>query len=76
MAKHRAFDWSSFWYLALAEPLGLWIKCPDPARTKSLLNTAKRATNDPHLSDLQLRTDPSDVAHGLWIVNPNGVPND
>lgn len=62
----------SFWFAALAEPLGIYITSPDPILAKSRFYTARNnhrtSTGDTSLDHLQIRTAPDDVAHGLWIV--------
>ena len=55
-------------YSALAEPVGLFITSTDLPRLRASLHNAKRATNDPALDVLTIRTSPKDPTGELWIV--------
>jgi hypothetical protein len=70
---------ASFWYAALAEPLGIWLRTPSPTRLKSSLYAVRARMKDPRLASLQVRTPPPGSIPGLdptthlWIVNPEGA---
>lgn len=59
---------TAFWYNALHEPLGLWIKTTDPNKLKSLLYTARQRSGDPVLMSLAIRTSPMDPKGEIWII--------
>lgn len=72
-------DWLSFWYQALASPLGVSLAVSDIDHAKQALYRARAAANDPQLSKLQLRVSPVLPKEELWIVktfpkedSPNG----
>lgn len=66
-------DMSTFWYTALNEPLGVWLKTPDVVQLKNHLYSARtklQAQGDRSLDHLQVRTSPQDPEGTLWIANP------
>lgn len=73
-------EWVSFWHMALAEPLGIYLISPDPINLKSSLYAARARARDPALSHLQIRTAPPALddpnypglgpRNALWIINP------
>lgn len=63
----------NFWDMALAEPLGIWLRTPDPIRAKEHLYNARALAQRSGIrayDDLQIRTSPSSPRDELWIVNP------
>lgn len=64
---------ADLWYLALNEPLGLWLRTPNPHRLKYALYAARAQCGDPALDKLQVRTNPANMVDELWIVNAGGA---
>lgn len=65
-----------FLYAAAAEPLGIYLLCPDPNLLRMRLSGVRNQHGDPLLAKLQFRVaPPGDVigcgpADALWVVNP------
>lgn len=64
---------SDLLYLALNEPLGLWLRTPNPHRLKYALYAARAQCGDPALDKLQVRTNPANQFDELWLVNASGA---
>lgn len=57
-----------FWYLALAEPIGLLLEVNDPQRAKQALYQARARVQDPALAELQVRSWSPSEAHLPQLV--------
>lgn len=64
---------SDLLYLALNEPLGLWLRTSNPHRLKYALYAARAQCGDPALDKLQVRTNPANMVDELWVVNARGA---
>lgn len=53
-------------YEALAEPIGLVLNAPDPARARQQLYAARKRMSDPDLAVLQIRM--SSFAEGNLVI--------
>lgn len=60
---------TEFWYLALAEPIGLLLQVSDPSRAKQALYQARAKVQDQKLDGLQIRQWPEAGPGGLVIVH-------
>ena len=63
----------ALWLEALNEPLGIYIRTPDPPLLVKRLYLARDRCDvgvKPLIAHLQLRTSPRDPKGELWIVNP------
>jgi len=61
------------WSLALNQPLGLYLRTPDPHRLKNHLYAARAKAPlhlKPQFDRIQLRTSPMRPTEELWLVNP------
>ena len=68
--------WIDFWYLALAEPLGLRLKVADKKQASNLLYMSRASApfdQRQAIAHLQLRSCPTDPHGEVWLVNP-GAP--
>lgn len=61
-------DLLQFWAAALSNPLGVWIKTPDPSRLKSMLYGARAKEGGPEHAHLQIRTSVTDPRGEIWII--------
>lgn len=68
MSPSAAAPWLIYWYAALSERTGIWLRTLEPSRMTSRLYAARTAAHDPQLDALTIRTSPADPDHELWIV--------
>ena len=59
-------------YRARENPLGIWLKSPDPDRLKRILTYARQKTKDPELSSITIRISPARPKEEIWVVNLAG----
>ncbi len=64
---------SDLWFLANAQPLGLYLRVTDPPRAKALLYSARQrlpADLRARVAHLQIRTAPNSPSDTLWLMHP------
>ena len=58
----------SFWYAALAAKNGVVLSVTDTTDAKAVLYRVRKASEDPDLLGLQIRTSPDNPSEELWLV--------
>lgn len=61
-------EWLSFWYSALAASNGVVLSVTDVTQAKAKLYQVRKASGDPDLMALQIRTSPDNPDEELWLV--------
>jgi len=60
-------DVLSYWYQALASPLGIQVVCSDPDKIRARLYTARKEAKDFDLAQIAVCSSPFDPTR-LWLV--------
>lgn len=61
-------EWLALWYAALASSNGVVLSVTDTTNAKAKLYQSRKASGDPDLMALQIRTSPDNPDSELWLV--------